>query len=182
MQGKLEDTHVTQVWFKDDNIIKWQSHFGCGLVYYDPKIAKQINESKVNIFKSRSEAWVNHRSFFISSEGHAQFDFSDIKYQRKSLVQGKIIDLDFKFNEVKVYKGTEEIMSEEDEIQARFEVLKTIILTTGLKSMLGSFSSFAQVPLSFFPEIERCLGLKENGAFMEISEGIARIGYDYKVK
>jgi len=76
--------------------------------------------------------------------------------------------MDIKFNEVKVFKGTEEIMSEEEEIQARFEIMKTIILTTGLKSLLGSFSSIAQVPLSFFPDVERCLGLKENGAFMEI--------------
>jgi len=86
MQGKLEDTHVTQVWFKDDNIIKWQSHFGCGLVYYDTKIAKELGIKEANIFKSSSEAWVNHRSFFISSEGFTQFDFSDNRYTRKSLV------------------------------------------------------------------------------------------------
>jgi len=67
-------------------------------------------------------------------------------------------------------------------LQARFDILKTVVLTTGLKDLLGSFSSVAQVPLSFFPRVERCLGLKEDGSFMEISEGIARIGYDYKVK
>lgn len=59
---------------------------------------------------------MNHRSFFISSEGFTQFDFTDNRYTRKSLVQGKVVDLDVKFNEIKVYKGSEEIMSEEEEI------------------------------------------------------------------
>ena len=47
--------------------------------------------------------WVNHRSFFFSVEGRAQFDFSEHKYRLKSLVQGKIVDFDLKFIELKVF-------------------------------------------------------------------------------
>lgn len=37
MTGKLDDTHISQVWFKDGNIIESSFHFGCG-IFYNPKI------------------------------------------------------------------------------------------------------------------------------------------------
>jgi len=33
MDGKVDDTHISQVWFKKDNTVEGAFHFGCGLFY-----------------------------------------------------------------------------------------------------------------------------------------------------
>jgi hypothetical protein len=47
---------------------------------------------------------------------------------------------------------------------------------------LGAIAGYLQVPLSPFPAVEKCLGLLGNGSFMEIREGFAEIGYDFKLR
>lgn len=33
MDGKLDDTHISQIWFKEGNRVEFALHFGCGVVY-----------------------------------------------------------------------------------------------------------------------------------------------------
>jgi hypothetical protein len=37
------------------------------------------------------------------------------------------------------------------------------------------------IPISPFPNIQRCLGLETLGIELEVLEGFARVGYDFKV-
>jgi hypothetical protein len=64
----------------------------------------------------------------------------------------------------------------------RIEMLEYLILNTGLKSLFGDLANFVKLPVSPFPALEKCLGLSGEASYMEISEGYANIGFDYKVK
>ena len=86
------------------------------------------------------------------------------------------------FTEAKVFAGDNEIYGEEDDLNLRLETIKQIIMQTGLKTLLGELASVIQIPISPFPRIEKCLGLKEDGSYMQIEEGYAIIGYDFKVR
>ena len=86
------------------------------------------------------------------------------------------------FTEAKVFAGDEEVFGEEEGLNGRLETLKELILHTGLKTVFGEMASLVQLPLSPFPKIERCLGLREDGSFMQVEDGYAQIGYDFKVR
>ena len=73
LEDKLEDTHITQIEFHDNNEIAFRGHFGCGLFVND-----------------KTNYWVNHRSFFFSNHGTIRFDFSEHKYKKKQLTYGDI--------------------------------------------------------------------------------------------
>jgi hypothetical protein len=176
-----------------DNQVKFKGHFGCGLMVYHTTRQAQVDgdddeeeEETYGDLKRQLDAgidlWQNHRSFFFSVEGRMQFDFTDEAYRLSHLVQGKIIDLELQFNELKVFHGDEEISSEESDLNWRLRDLRTIIVESGLNSLLGAVAGFLQVPLSPFPKVEKCLGLAGNGSFMEINDGCAIIGYDFRVK
>lgn len=66
-----------------------------------------------------SKYWTNWRSFFISMEGSAEFDFNSA--DNFKMVLGNIKDMDLKFNEVKVFKGESEVISEEQNYQNKLE-------------------------------------------------------------
>jgi hypothetical protein len=67
------------------------------------------------------------------------FDFGEQKYKvpQTGMVQGKLIDFLLKFTELKVYKGTTHITDEEENLNWRIELIREMVLRTGLKSMLG---------------------------------------------
>ena len=111
-----------------------------------------------------------------------QFDFSEHKYRLNSLVQGKIVDFILTFNELKVFHGDTEVMSEEYDLNLRFQTAREVVLETGLKTFFGAMAGYLQIPLSPFPKTEKCLGLIGNGSYMEIDDGYARIGYDFKLR
>jgi hypothetical protein len=67
-------------------------------------------------------------------------------------------------------------------LNARVEMIEYLILNTGLKSLFGELSSFVKLPVSPFPALEKCLGLSGEASYMQISEGYANVGFDYKVK
>ena len=77
------------------------------------------------------------------------------------------------FTEAKVFAGDEEVFGEEEGLNGRLETLKELILHTGLKTVFGEMASLVQLPLSPFPKIERCLGLREDGSFMQVEDGYA---------
>ena len=82
-------------------------------------------------------------------------------------------DLDLEFKELKVFKEDEEILSEEVNLNDRIQVMKMVIMNTGLKTLFGEMASWVQMPLSPFPRVEKCFGLRGNGSFMQINEGYA---------
>lgn len=109
-------------------------------------------------------------------------DFEDNKKKSLSLIQGKILNFEIEFTELKVFKGSEEIDAEAFNLNARVDLLRHIIATTGLKSLFGSLSNYLKLPVSPFPKLERCLGMAGESSYMQIMEGYANIGYDFKVK
>ena len=123
--------------------------------------------------------WRNYRSFFFSVEGLMEFSFDQDEYRFKHLVQGKLTDFDLKFNELKVFAEDTEVFSEEEDFNGRVEGLRMLVMETGLKTALGAIAGYLQVPLSPFPKIERCLGLRGDGSYMEIKDGYAVIGYNF---
>lgn len=87
MTGKLDDTYISQIWFKKDNIIEFNFNFGCGVVYNAKSTA-----SPLSIFKSLdidSSEWLPWRTFFYSLRGDIKFDFKSIE-QINGLLTGKI--------------------------------------------------------------------------------------------
>ena len=77
------------------------------------------------------------------------------------------------FTEAKVFAGDAEVFGEEEDMNGRLEALKMLILNTGLKTVFGEMASVVQLPLSPFPRVEKCLGLREDGSFMVIEDGYA---------
>ena len=151
--------------FRQDNIIDFKGQFGCAIVvletdatlkyadddddedFYEdeePEVKSKV-EQKYEAF-SRNEpkvsGWNNHRSFFFATTGTVQLDFkAENKYGIKSLVQGKVVDLNMQFQEAKVFAGDEEIFGEEEGLNDRLELLKMLIMRTGLKTFFGEMAS-----------------------------------------
>jgi len=89
LDGKVDDTHISQVWFKKDNIVEGAFHFGCGILYNKKSVAAnpldflntirsgdfgKVAESLTNL--GGAEDWVSWRSFFLNIRGYTKFDFS----------------------------------------------------------------------------------------------------------
>lgn len=110
MTGKLEDTHISQIWFKSGNTVEFNFNFGCSIVYND-----KASEGPLSIFKSLdqdSSDWKPWRTFFFSIKGDASFDFQNNE-KLNGLLTGKVKKINLSANEVKVYSKDKEIPSEE---------------------------------------------------------------------
>lgn len=126
--------------------------------------------------------WDNYRSFFFSTEGTLKVDFSDHRKKALSLFQAKIVDFDLNFPELKVFRASDEIRGEEvANLHERIHVMKDMVINSGFKSLFGDVGQYVKLPISPYPDVEDCLGLKGSKAFMTIEEGYVNIGYDYKV-
>lgn len=102
LTGKLDDTHISQVWFKKGNQLDTSFHFGCG-IFYSPK---QLNNplALLQAFDPESEEWIPWRSFFISISTSTVFEFNQ-NMVMKGLLTGKIRSFNVDIQQIKVYKG-----------------------------------------------------------------------------
>jgi len=114
-------------------------HFGCGLVVYEGSVAKSEFEQLMGLFKSlntdeNDPNWKPHRSFFLSASAQVDFEFGENgkrlnipgldlltdgkpnvrMSEHMPLVMGKIKDFRPKINELKVFKGKQELTNEAD--------------------------------------------------------------------
>jgi len=81
-KGKLRDSNISQIQFRDNNMIDMNLHFGCGLYVYDSGRKKSEVEQLMELFASmvpddNDRNWKEHLSFFTSLQGEADFDFSE---------------------------------------------------------------------------------------------------------
>ena len=83
-KGKLENTELSQVQFKEGNTIDLNLHFGCGLYVYDAGGGKGKGEIEMlmDLFQSMAlptddAHWKEHITFFTSLQGELDLDFSE---------------------------------------------------------------------------------------------------------
>jgi hypothetical protein len=69
-KGELADSSISQVQFKDDNMIDMNLHFGCGVYVYDDGKKKEPMQQLMELFESMDPAddskWTESMSFFMS--------------------------------------------------------------------------------------------------------------------
>jgi len=122
LKGHLEDVYVSQIALKEGNRLEFAMHFGCGIFVHN-SIDK--DEGPMALFKAieqDSKYWVNWRSFFLSMNGAAEFNFHSVDMVQ--MIFGEVRDFDIKFNEIKVFKGEHEVASEEKLYQEKLDNFK----------------------------------------------------------
>ena len=121
-------------------------------------------------------AWVNYRSFFISMNANIAFDFSEEAKKMNlfgaenylgdsfnlakglPMIRGKVLEFKPTFNQLKVFKGDEELLDEASQLNERLTNIKELTNNPYLKPVYDFFFGNS-IPVAPFPEIERCLGL-----------------------
>ena len=126
-----------------------------------------------------SELWTNWRSFFLSLGGMAHFDFAGVEVAQ--MMFGNINDLDINIKELKVFKGNHEEYSEEHYYQERWNTFRSTMRNTPVGQLISKFAFPKGIPLSPFPVMEKCMGLRVVDSHMEILEGFARVAYNFRV-
>lgn len=96
------------------------------------------------------------------------------------LIFGKVVDFKPVIKELKVYKGDEALFDEAEKLNNKFTNLRTLHGETGLKALTDTVLGQG-LPLVPFPEVQRCLGLSPRDSTMQINEGYAVMGFDYRV-
>jgi hypothetical protein len=81
-KGELSESSISQIQFRDDNMIDLNLHFGCGVHVYDSGDKKEPVQALMELFTSITpdeddSKWKEHSSFFMSLQGEMDFDFSD---------------------------------------------------------------------------------------------------------
>lgn len=111
MNGKVEDDHISQIWFKQGNIIEFNFNFGCSVVY-NKKQGPTTPLSIFQAFDQDSADWAPWRSFFFSLKGDVQLDFKNNE-KVNGILTGKIDTLNLRENHIKVFRGDTEVPKEE---------------------------------------------------------------------
>lgn len=79
--GELDEMQMSQLKFKDGNIVEADLHFGCAVWLYDQQIEipqmQEFMDFVLNLYDDDEEKWSKHRSFYISMGAELEFDFSD---------------------------------------------------------------------------------------------------------
>ena len=81
-KGQLSESSISQIQFRDDNMIDLNLHFGCGVHVYDDGKNKEPVQQLMELFTDTTPdendpKWKEHSSFFMSLQGEMDFDFSD---------------------------------------------------------------------------------------------------------
>mmetsp|Transcript_38323 Transcript_38323/g.36681 ORF Transcript_38323/g.36681 Transcript_38323/m.36681 type:complete len:192 (+) Transcript_38323:1212-1787(+) len=132
-----------------------------------------------------SPHWVNWRSFFYSLSG--KFSFKVLGANPGPILEGNqfvkynINDMDLNVEEFVVYKGDQEVKSEKEYYVEKLKLFKDKVNQSSLMSVLTNEMFPKGIPISPFPNIERCLGLDVQDIDLEILDGFCRIAYDFKV-
>ena len=104
--------------------------------------------------------WDNFRTFYLSADGTAQFDFSQHFTKKLSLWQADIKELNLETKELKVYSRGEPLEGQAvSEVNSILQSFRQQLVDSGVKSMFGLLSEFVTLPINPFPVIEQCLGL-----------------------
>ena len=113
LSGKLQDTHTSQIWFKEGNIVEWSFHFGCGIfVGGEADADSLIREAKEG--KAGSNDLGMYRSFFVGAGGRAELEFKPSFLLTDLFMQGHFKDFDLDIKELKIFgRDDSEIFSEE---------------------------------------------------------------------
>lgn len=132
-----DDEHgITQVKFREGNIIEFEAHLGCAIMYNRAVEMWGETAAKAN-YRDEPEDWVTIREIFGSVEGKVYFDFDHTNTHAKhGYITGHIDDLELKFSEIVVMDGDEEIWSEEEMINIKLEQLRQAIQLTGIRAMI----------------------------------------------
>lgn len=100
-------------------------------------------------------------------------------------VLGKIKDFKPTINELKLFKGDEEHQDEAAKFNQKLtrwrdqskKMENDPIIGIPYKALFGN-----AIPLTPYPQAERCLGLSPQGSIMKIHEGYAVLAFDYEVE
>lgn len=207
--AQLDDAYVSQVFFRDGNKMDMDLHFGCGVYVFNNKAAdlEQLMEFFTQLSSDQDdERWELHRSTFISVSNQIEWSFhdsyipvsnpisdmmlsmvseSDKERQHQTLkkqfpyIIGKVEKFTPTFHQVKVMKDGEVEGDGTNFLNKAFNRLNGKIEESNIQWVIDIFNR--GIPVVSFPNIQRCLGMENKDAVLEIKEGYATIGYDYSV-
>ena len=208
-QGDLDESIVSQVFFRDNNKIDMDLHFGCGIWVFNNQAAdlEQVMEFFTQLSTDTDDKrWVQHRSIFASMTATVEMGFHDSyipptnpfadmlmaampeeqkQKQHKEMknyfpyIIGKVEKFDPVFKQVSLMKNGVQEGTGQRFLNNKLEKLKDTLDDPKIKFVVDTFNR--GVPVVNFPGIERCLGLANKDAVMEIKDGYAIMGYDYDV-
>ncbi|CDW76437.1 UNKNOWN [Stylonychia lemnae] len=189
LNDKVDDTHISQVWFKKGNTIEGAFHFGCG-IFYNPKSStnplqfisslRNGDLSGLSGDSSDGDEWLSWRSFFLNLRGDVTFDFQQ-NARYKGLLTGKIKNFNLKTNEIKVFKGDQEIRAEENIYQQRLQEFASTLNGIDVDKLFDRIPALKGIPIIAQSDSLKCMGLQPSNAMVEIEDRFMRIAYDFKV-
>ena len=131
-KGKLSNSNLSQIFFRDGNKVDLNLNFGCGMYVFDSGDSKNEMQMILEIFQALNTdasdpSWKNFKSFFISMQGLLELDFSanakkfftpdlgplqflfppetDQITSGLPLIFGRVVNFTLAFKEVKVFNG-----------------------------------------------------------------------------
>ena len=207
-KGHLRDDRVSSVQFHAGDKVEADMRFGCAIYVFDEEARKGELESLFDLFSSLNTdiddpKWSVYRSFFASAKLDIQLELGEhvkkfkhvgdhlIEFDTKDFVQkqpfivGRIKDIKPTIHELKIFKREQEIVSEartaQDKIDELYNRRDKLYSNPAYKALLDTV--FGQsIPLSPFPEIERCLGVNPADSNMRIEEGYIVMAFDFDIE
>jgi len=163
----------------DDNEEKWELHRSFyismnAMVELDfSEKAKRFDIPAIDWFNDMVKTWTKGDSLI-----------PDVKLSKHiPMIFGRVVDFQPNIHELKVYKGKEEQMSEAESLNKAINDARNAEFWENpmLKPFIEIFYGHS-IPFAAFPNVERCLGMKQKDSQMTISEGMAIMSFDYNVQ
>lgn len=157
------------------------------------KVEFDVGED-AKIMSSPLDQLNDHANDFLSDWGIPKVDLtqyvtderfkkSDDSRKRMPMVFAKLLSFKFTPKEVKVYDSTDKEMYDAEEDFTRAFDEATLQMQENYQYKMGINQLFQMpMPISQFPEVQDCLGLKSKDSQLEFREGYVILAFDYQVK
>lgn len=181
LDGKLDDTHISQVWFRKDNIVEASLHFGCGIFYSKNTFASNPM-AILGAFDPQNEDWIPWRHFFTSFRTFVQFEFASTNMMMTGLLTGKIKEMNVQVMEVNVYSGDKVLEAENIIFENAIRYFADSFNNYDVPSLFDKIPVLKGVPLTPVSKGLKCMGLTPQKAAAEFQDRFLRIAFDMKVE
>ena len=181
LDGKLDDTHISQVWFKKDNVVEAALHFGCG-IFYSKSTFSSNPMAILGAFDPKNEDWLPWRHFFTSFKTNVKFEFGSNNMAMNGLMTGKIKELNLDVLQVQVYQGDKILEVENVLFEEAIQTFARKFNDFDIPSIFDKIPVLKGVPITPVSRGLKCMGLTPQRAAAEFQDRFLRIAFDMKVE